>query len=43
MEDISKMTGPFAVQEFLQQLIRNEPANVMKICELPPEVDESVW
>merc|ERR1712156_309061 len=33
----------FAVQEYLQQLIRNEPANVQKICELPPEVDESVW
>ena len=43
MEDISKMNGPFAVQEYLQELIRNEPANVMKICELPAEVDESVW
>ena len=37
------MNGPFAVQEYLQELIRNEPANVMKICELPAEVDESVW
>ncbi len=43
MEDISRMNGPFAVQEYLQELIRNEPANVVKICELPPEVDESVW
>ena len=43
MEDISKMNGPFAVQEYLQELIRNEPANVVKICELPPEVDECVW
>lgn len=43
MEEIAKMNGPFAVQEYLQELIRNEPANVMKICDLPPEVDESVW
>ena len=37
------MEGPFYVQEYLQELIRNEPASVQKICELPEGVDESVW
>lgn len=46
------MSGPFAVQEYLQELISNknlefflgnDPANVKKICEPPKEVDEVVW
>ena len=46
------MNGPFAVQEYLQELISNiiikiftgsDPSNVQKICEPPKEVDESVW
>ena len=43
MEDIQKMKGPFAVQEYLQELIRSDPANIQKIIELPAGVDESVW
>lgn len=43
MEDIQKMQGPFAVQEYLQELIRSDPANIQKIIELPNAVDESVW
>jgi len=42
-EDIANMTGPFAAQEYLQELIRNDPSNICKICEPPKEVDESVW
>jgi acetoacetate decarboxylase len=37
------MNGPFAAQEYLQELIRNDPSNIAKICEPPKEVDESVW
>ena len=59
-EDITKMSGPFAVQEYLQELISkftvpplsyvclceeigSDPSNIVKICEPPSEVDESVW
>ena len=48
------MTGPFAAQEYLQELISNniisitfakgnDPSNIVKICEPPKEVDEAVW
>jgi hypothetical protein len=37
------MTGPFAVQEYLQELIRDDPSQIAKICEVPPGVDECVW
>lgn len=48
------MNGPFAAQEYLQELISkflfsfkiqigNDPTNIVKICEPPKEVDESVW
>lgn len=43
LEDFSKMQGPFAVQEYIQELIRLDPANVQKICEPPTDVDLSVW
>ena len=42
-ENISTMKGPFAVQEYLQELIRSEPSNIKRIVEPPPNVDESVW
>jgi len=52
-EDIANMNGPFAVQEYLQELISktqlishligNDPSNIARICEVPKEVDESVW
>jgi len=37
------MHGPFAVQEYLQELIRNDPGNIKKIVEPPKEVEEGVW
>jgi hypothetical protein len=47
------MNGPFAVQEYLQELISkfsqifkyvgNNPSNIQKIVEPPKEVDENVW
>mmetsp|Transcript_4175 Transcript_4175/g.4653 ORF Transcript_4175/g.4653 Transcript_4175/m.4653 type:complete len:140 (-) Transcript_4175:1005-1424(-) len=42
-EDIGNMQGPFAVQEYIQELIRCDPSNIKKIIELPKEVDASVW
>jgi len=42
-EDFSKMQGPFAVQEYLQQLIRNDPSEINKIIRTPENVDETVW
>lgn len=43
VEDISKLQGPFAVQEYIQELIRNDPSNVRKIITPPPNVDLNVW
>lgn len=37
------MKGPFAVQEYIQELIRNDPKDIKKIIEPPKEVDISVW
>ena len=43
VEDYSNMTGPFAVQEYIQELIRHNPTDIKKIIEPPPDVDISVW
>eukprot|EP01016_Furgasonia_blochmanni_P019972 TRINITY_DN2223_c0_g1_i1.p1 TRINITY_DN2223_c0_g1~~TRINITY_DN2223_c0_g1_i1.p1 ORF type:complete len:259 (-),score=17.54 TRINITY_DN2223_c0_g1_i1:128-904(-) len=43
IEDFSNMQGPLAVQEYIQELIRNDPSNVKKIVEPPPDVDVNVW
>ncbi|KAL4453027.1 hypothetical protein ABPG73_015864 [Tetrahymena malaccensis] len=43
IEDVSNMQGPLAVQEYIQELIRNDPSNVQKICEPPKDVDINVW
>jgi Mob1/phocein family. len=43
VEDFSSMQGPLAVQEYIQELIRNDPSNVKKIIEPPEEVDINVW
>jgi hypothetical protein len=43
VEEFSNMQGPLAVQEYIQELIRNDPSNVSKIIEPPPEVDIYVW
>mmetsp|Transcript_23498 Transcript_23498/g.41648 ORF Transcript_23498/g.41648 Transcript_23498/m.41648 type:complete len:209 (+) Transcript_23498:479-1105(+) len=43
VEDFANLTGPFAVQEYIQDTIRADPANVQKICEPPHDVDIVVW
>ena len=43
VEDYSLLTGPFAVQEYIQVLIRNDPSDVQVICERPVEVDLITW
>jgi hypothetical protein len=45
-EDLSQMTGPFAVHEYIQEKIRNDPSDIKGICEPPLRhlnIDESVW
>ena len=42
-EEFSKKKGLFAVQEYIQELIRDDPANVEKIIEAPQGVDINVW
>lgn len=42
-EEIAQMSGPFAVQEYIQEKIRNDPSDIKGICEPPPEVDENDW
>lgn len=50
IEDIKKMTGPLAVQEYIQELIRttftnigNDSGNIERIIERPPTVDINSW
>lgn len=42
-EEFSKKKGLFAVQEYIQELIRDDPANVKKIIEPPKGVDLNAW
>lgn len=42
-EDYANLTGPFAVQEYIQELIRHDSSNIEKIIERPRDVDDSVW
>jgi len=42
-EEIAKMQGSLFVQEYLQELIRNDPSNIKKIVEKPNEVESAVW
>ena len=42
-EDYSKKKGLFSVQEYIQELIRDNPANVKKIIEPPKGVDLNAW
>ena len=42
-EDFSKMKGLFSVQEYIQELIRDNPSDVKKIVQAPDSVDISVW
>lgn len=43
VEEFSSLQGPLAVQEYIQELIRNDPSNVKKIIEPPEDVDVNVW
>jgi hypothetical protein len=38
-----KKEGLFSVQEYIQELIRDDPSNIKKIIEAPVEVDLNVW
>ena len=42
-EEYSKMKGLFAVQEYIQELVRHDPSNIQKIIEKPSEVDLTLW
>lgn len=42
-EEFNKKKGLFAVQEYIQELIRDNPANVKKIIEPPEGVDLNAW
>jgi hypothetical protein len=42
-EEYSNISGPFAVQEYIQELIRSDPGEIQKIIEPPTDVDISVW
>jgi len=42
-EEFSKMKGLFSVQEYIQELIRDNPSDVNKIIEAPKEIDLTVW
>lgn len=42
-EEFNKNKGLFSVQEYIQELIRNDPANIKKIIEAPKDVDLIVW
>ena len=42
-EDFNKKKGLFAVQEYIQELIRDDPSNIKKIIEPPKGVDLNAW
>ena len=42
-EDFNKMKGLFSVQEYIQELIRDNPSDIQKIIKLPQDVDLGVW
>lgn len=42
-EEFNKMKGLFSVQEYIQELIRDNPSDVEKIIEAPKEIDLTVW
>ena len=42
-EEFSKKKGLFAVQEYIQELIRDDPSNIKKIIEAPKGVDINIW
>ena len=42
-EEFDKIKGLFSVQEYIQELIRNDPTDIQKIIKAPKEVDLIVW
>ena len=42
-EDLPNRHEPFAVREYLQEKIRNDPSDIEGICKPPEDVDENVW
>ncbi|KAI9229247.1 MAG: Mob1/phocein [Piptocephalis tieghemiana] len=42
-QQFSDLDSPFALQEYLQDLIRNDPTNVERHIELPDDQDPEVW
>lgn len=42
-EEFNKMKGLFSVQEYIQELIRDDPSDIKKIITPPKEVDALVW
>ncbi|EGR32025.1 mps one binder kinase activator-like 3, putative [Ichthyophthirius multifiliis] len=43
IENVSEMNGPLAVQEYIQELIRNDPSDIEKICTPPSDIDINIW
>ena len=37
------MDSTLAVQQYIQQIIRNDPSNVIRILSMPDSLDEGVW
>ena len=42
-EDLTNRHEPFAVREYLQEKIRNDPSDIEGICKPPEDVDENLW
>ena len=42
-EEFNKKKGLFSVQEYIQELIRDNPSNVKKIIQPPEGVDINIW
>ena len=38
LEDFNKMKGLFSVQEYIQELIRDNPSDIQKIISLPKKI-----
>lgn len=40
---LEQMKGPFAAQQYIQQLIREDPGDAVRICAVPEDQDPAVW
>ena len=41
--DFASYEGPLAITEYIQDCIRDDPADIEKIYQLPPETDSLTW